>query len=165
MTCAHKRAWALVYFVYRYSEYLLTSKSICSTPELFNTTQEHRGLKNKTMSYPVKNPVKEVITNHSVSKIVDVIKELPKFATSATLTHENPTMNFFQYTAKGKGLFSTGMLIDITLHPISPDQTKIILEGRRMIGWIDNTVELSETENYLTGTLSMMGKGLRGELK
>lgn len=117
------------------------------------------------MSYPVKNPIKEVITNYPLSKVVDVIKELPKFASSATLTHENPTMNYFQYTAKGKGLFSAGMLIDITLHPVSQEQTKIVVEGRRLIGWIDNTVELSETENYLTGTLSMMGKGLRGELK
>lgn len=117
------------------------------------------------MSNVLPNPKKEVTTNNSISKVAEIIKLLPKHVSSAKLIHENPTMGFYQFEATGNGLFSTGMYIEISLHEITENKTRLVLEGRRKIGWIDVSTEYSETINYMNGTISMIGKGLRGELK
>ena len=113
----------------------------------------------------VQNPKKEVTIKFPIAEVRNGIKALPEFAKSATLVISNDVMNYYQFTAKGEGFFSTGLILEISLHEQAPDQTEIRFEGRRAIGWIDNTNEITATYNYINGCISLIGKVLTGEAK
>ena len=112
----------------------------------------------------VPNPKKEIRTNYPIDEVRKVIKELPTFVNTAKLIIDNDTMNYYQFEAQGSNVFSFGLYLDICLHEISPTQTALHFEGRRKIGWINSTAEITETYNYISGCINMIGKGLRGEL-
>jgi hypothetical protein len=113
----------------------------------------------------VPNPKKEVRIKFPIALIRTAIKSLPKFATTATLVISNDTMNYYQFTAKGEGFFSTGLILEISLHEVTNEITEIRFEGRRAIGWIDRTTEITATYNYINGCISLIGKVLTGEVE
>ena len=117
------------------------------------------------MSVVVSNPKKEVTIKFPIAEVRKAIKSLPEFATTATLVISNDTMNYYQFTAKGEGLFSTGLILEISLHEVSNENTEIRFEGRRAFGWIDNTSEITATYNYINGCINLTGKVLTGEVK
>ncbi|MDQ3108852.1 MAG: hypothetical protein M3R17_03065 [Bacteroidota bacterium] len=113
----------------------------------------------------VPNPKREVRINFNIELVREVLKSLPKHVAPTELAIANDTMNFYQFKAPPKGVFSLGMLLEISLHEISEKQTIIQFEARRVIGWIDSTHEVTETYNFINGCISLLGKGLRNELK
>ncbi len=117
------------------------------------------------MDVVVPNPKKELRIRFQIDEIRTAIKSLPKFAATATLVISNDTMNYYQFTAKGEGLFSTGLILEISLHEITNEITEIRFEGRRAIGWIDRITEVNATYNYINGCISLIGKVLTQEVK
>ncbi|MCX6311223.1 MAG: hypothetical protein NT084_06240 [Bacteroidetes bacterium] len=113
----------------------------------------------------VPNPKREVRINFNIEEVKKALKTLPEFVKPTILKIANDTMNFYQFEAPAKGIFSMGMFLEISLHEISEKQTVIQFEGRRAIGWIDSTHETTETYNFINGCISMLGKALKGELK
>ena len=67
----------------------------------------------------VANPKREVRINYNIVSIRSAIKLIPKYAPNAELTIANDVMNFYQFKAAAKGIFSLGMFLEISLHEIS----------------------------------------------
>lgn len=117
------------------------------------------------MDVVVPNPKREVRINYNIDSVRDAVKSLREHVKPTTLSIENDTMNFYQFEAPAKGIFSLGMYLEISLHEISENRTLIQFEGRRKLGWINSGHEVTETYNFINGCISMLGKSLRGELK
>jgi hypothetical protein len=113
----------------------------------------------------VPNPKKEVRIKFPIDKVKEVIKSLPEYAKTTTLAVSNDTMNYYQFTAKGEGFFSLGLILEVSVFEITSEITEIRFEGRRAIGWIDNTSEITATYNYINGCISLTGKVLTGVAK
>lgn len=113
----------------------------------------------------VPNPKKEVRVNAPAAKVKEVINSLPDFVKPTKINIANDLMGFYQFEAPTSGLFSLGMLLELCVHEVSDNQTLIQFEGRRKVGWINSTHEIGETNNFILGCISLIGKGLKGELK
>ena len=115
--------------------------------------------------YPLPNPIKEVSTAFPIAKVKEAIKQLPNYTESATIIYSSDAMGFYKFEVIKKGIFNFGMLLDISVHEISENQTKIMLECRRRIGWIDLSPEYAECVEYIVGCIGLLGKVLTGEVK
>jgi|GEM_PF-1685732 len=120
---------------------------------------------NLQMDIVVPNPKREVRIAYNIEEVKAAIKALDKHVKPTTLTTQIDNMNFYQFTAPASGIFSLGMLLEISVHEISEKQTLLQFEGRRSFGWIDSTHEIGETYGFINGCINMLGKVLRGELK
>jgi hypothetical protein len=113
----------------------------------------------------INNPQKTVTANYPIKKVMEAIESLPQHAPSAELLWKSEPMNCFRFIAKGKGLWSAGMYVEIVLSPLGENLTQVNIECRRQLGWIDNATELTESVNYMLGCITLIGKVLSGEKK
>lgn len=120
---------------------------------------------NPRMDIVVPNPKREVRIAYNIEEVKAAIKALEKHVKPTTLTTQIDNMNFYQFTAPASGVFSLGMLLEISVHEMSDKITLLQFEGRRSWGWIDSTHEIGETYGFINGCINMLGKVLRGELK
>jgi hypothetical protein len=112
----------------------------------------------------IQNPTKEVLTKYPLDEVKKALDILDKHAASAALLFKSDPMNFYRYKATGKGLFNMGVFVEVALTPC-PEGTKIHVECRRAVGWIDNAAELTDTVEVMIGTITLLGKILTGEKK
>jgi hypothetical protein len=113
----------------------------------------------------VPNPKREVRCAFNIEVVRAALKAIEPHVKPTKLSTSNDTMNFYIYEAPASGIFSLGMFLEISLHEVSPTHTLIQFEGRRALGWIDSTHEITQTYGFINGCISMLGKILRGELK
>lgn len=118
-----------------------------------------------TNDSPLPNPQKEASTKFPIEKVKEAIKQLPNFTESAVIVYSSDVMGFYKFEVIKKGIFNFGMFLDISVHEVSENQTRIILECRRRIGWINLSSEYAECVEYMVGCIGLLGKVLTGEVK